>query len=771
MTSIETKVLEAAGDSILRDLNANIRRSVGAERDRKLLQYMRNDRFWKGFHYDYTDVDDGGTIRWSSVSGNMLSGGQDEDGPPGIYDYKVNLYKGDALKFIGLLSRVPNAKCVPDRQLPEYIRRANIAQDALQTILPYWGLELQHMELMRIMWKGGVGFGYTPYVTDKDRYGTVQLPEYEIVNGMLMPARYNCIQCNYEQPASAGNVCEQCGYKMGPAEFSPEVWGPVEQLKTMHTFPNGFVEFYLADLTTVITPYKIKTLDDSSWLWYEYEQDCARIICAHKELADRYNDFCGYASTYDYTGQMARDQASSPSATIQSGDPRMWNYARIWIDRENAYAIDNKDARKLILDSGGRGIKITATCGRVIGTTDGDFRKCWAACKPTVDDYLYADPLGDDYISINQAVNDSLNIMLQTQEKGIPLTLIDQQVLNFESLRKRQSVLDMIPIHLGAASGKSIREVMTQTDPGKIPPATGVVIETGMHLQRESSGLLPSVWGGDAGREQTLGEAELKRNQGMMQHGIVWAFSRHFYSRTDQNAIYQLAEAGDTTLHLPSKVPYGPPSESEIPDLPEVLKGGWHVECEEGIPLTFGQARAQMMKLLELSGIPVGPLLGLDDPTQVEALQQTLGNDYIKIPGAASLRKFNYVVQQILELGAQGVPPIPGPDGFPQPQIPIDDFEDDHELMSLLVKRWSQEVADKKIRENNKLGYDGVIAWGRAHYNVVLMQLQAQAEAGQQQQGPPQSKGRAPTPSKKESEEEVVPSKAPREDIAPAPGV
>jgi len=170
----------------------------------------------------------------------------------------------------------------------------------------------------------------------------------------------------------------------------------------------------------------------------------------------------------------------------------------------------------------------------------------------------------------------------------------------------------------------------------------------------------------------------------------------------------------------------------------ELLEGGWHVECEENIPLTSGQKRAQNWRLLEMPP-ETQSAVGLFEPNNLSAIYDTLGNGDLKVPGMDGREKALEIIAELLD-----GEPMEVQTGDPMmplrlmPSVQAAEFEDDHMLMATVVKEWAQTRTGREHKKNNRRGYDNVIAWGMVHLEMANM-----AQAGG---APPPSPSGLPAP-------------------------
>lgn len=743
---------------------------VRPERTKQLLVLERNERYWRGNHYHYP-IASGRTVDWSSVTGNLLSGPAQRTAK-GVYDYVLNYVYGDGLKLVGILGRAPHAKSSPDINNQENSNRSRKVDDILRNLIPHWDVEVQQMALVLSLYKNGTTFGYTPFVNSKKRYGQTTVPVYSEKTVEIAPERYSCPECGWDQAVSEGPECRSCGITMGPDNIAAPEYGTMAQPGgELLAFDNGSVEFYLCTAYTVSTPYYLKTLDDSPWLLYEYEDYPSNLIAAYPQIGPRRKEFqaAGSMATADYDAANARQRAATFVGNPSTTPTYLWKYSCLWVTPGTYWTTEDNMLRGYLEDNYPSGVKLVSINGKVLAEAAEDeaLSEVWSACKPCVGEYLYPQPLCTPYIRANDLINDGYNIMAQTAEKGIPMHFVDPRVVNLKALKQYEaSVMEFYPA-IPDAIGR-LRDAIWSTEPAKLNPAVSAIMETALGAARQITGLLEPLWGGQPERQQTLGEAEMRRNQALAVHTTTWNHIRSFWARCYENAVLQFAKYSADKLYFHNRMgsPHMPAREVEVGDLSDLMKGGWHIEVDENIPLTFGQKRAQWWKLIEAAAQApmLAQMLGLDQPANISTTYEMLGTDSLEIPNMYARDKADQVISRLLQ-----EPPIMLPDGTFAPSVPIDEWEDDHLLMAQRVKEWAQKNSDlndpTKPESYNPLGYQNVIAWGKAHlmaHNMSMMPPPMPDAPGG---------GRAPSagPSSDSGPGAAMPEGAPQLIPAPAP--
>lgn len=753
-------------------IRSGLESQVDVQRRIQLAKLRRNDLYWNGYHYQAPTLVNGQPT-YVPVGSIMATRGENTDGR-GAYDYVLNYYQGDGLKLIGVLGRLPNATAMPNGTSDVNEQRSALANQIIERLYSHWDLESLQPELVFSLYKDGTSWLYTPFVVNAQKYGTRRVPVVELKEGLIEPATYSCASCGnvVEFPQPEMVACPQCGTPVDPAGFREAQYGPIPTQIGENVYDNGSVECYLCNGYTVTTPFEIKDVDHCPWLRYEYDEFKGAIMEAYPEVRANRSKFAAPAGDGNNTWSMekqAREQAASPNHLTFYNRRELWRLTRFWLT-PSCYPLLLEDNAEEYYDylktNFPNGVKVTKVNGHIVRLEHEALASVWSVCKPTVGEYLYPDALGDNYIRVNRLIDDMANIQAQTAERSIPINLFDPQVLDIRAIQKFAGAPgEFIPTLPGVRG--TLRDAIYSTTPAELVNTVPQTAENFLNAGREITGITAPIFGGDQG-SQTLGEAEIKRNQALQQHTTTWTNIRKCIARAYENAIFQFAQNSVDQMYF--KVSKGMPAETmevDPAELESLLEGGWHVESDEAIPMTWGQRRAQWWQIAD-KGPDFWAMVGLQEPDNVSAMLRALGNDDLKLPMQAGVEKALITIGNLLQ--QQPIEQMDQFTGAPimLPSIQADQFEDDHNLMVKVVKEWASSkevVRNGGIRQINPAGYANVIAWGRAHQQMAMAEMMPQMEPMMDGGAPPPN-GAAPTvPSS--GVPQIPPAQAPEELGAP----
>ncbi len=585
----------------------------------------------------------------------------------------------------------------------------------------------------------------------KERYGVTEVPQYEDQPVVVDPAHFECWRCNSVVPeqmvAETGMLCPTCRTRLGESDFRQETTEMFPIEVGTQQFANGSVELQRYSSLEVTTRFSITSLDCCPWLTLDAEQHSSLVMAAYPELLGKRAGVDGGPRGGDEQSREARRIAAGYGTDSDKSWSRQdWTVTRAWLSAEMISGLDaNSTTIADLQKSYPDGAKVTYVNGKFVRCENEALSSVWSHCSPSVGDTIYSEPLGNPAVQLNDAINDGYNIIHQTAQKGIPINLYDPNVISPDAMRKMRSTpADFLPA-IPDVSGRLGNAIWTST-PAQLHPATMQMMEIAQNAGADIVAITGPLTGSDTG-DQTLGQTEIRRNQALLPHNTVWNNLRHCWARAQTNGVCQFATHTDGTIHF-RRLGAMPSTSIVIDNIEELLEGGWHVEIDEAIPLTWGQRRAQVFQLME-RGPEVMGALQMFRPQNLQTIYKILGNEDFEIPEIQLREK---VMEDIRELTLQA--PGQGPMGELMPSIPPDDFEMDHAFWVQTAKEWFNGEEGRKLKKNNLPGYMNVLARAKAELQIVNMLAQPPMppDGGPMGGGPPgalqppQASGIGPAP-------------------------
>lgn len=745
--SPEKQILEALRGPLAKIITDDVRLAIDPEKIFAYAEIRKNELYWRGNQYlDEVWSSDGSLVDYRPMNGQWYQENPDADNGNGLYDTVINDIRGYGRKFIAVCAQQPpNIKAVPnDKQNDDHIRRAKRADRVAAKLHGLWNIKQQNRKLYLSYYKNGTSFAYTKFVANGEKYGYTELDQMEMQPGPIGPATLNCIHCGQQTPventALAPTSCPGCQAPFGPEDLREPEQGNIATKTGTKRYENGCVEHRVESGLRVTTPFDIEELTDAPWLLYEYEEHKGRLFLLFPQLRDKMMNEGGAAfgggGTSTTSGQITRDIASSPSATVVAPRKHRLLFTQCWL-RPIMYelaigdvtlpgmeSMPLRDALKKLYPTG---LKVTQVNGDyVVKLEEERMDDVWFMSPPEPAENAYPDPICKDYMSVQDQTNDLANIQRQTWERAIPQMGFDTRRVDmvFQS-KYKQLPASLIPM-TGSIGGK-LDDAFT-----KLPVATPEPeMEKYAVEQREHGaeiiGITPPIFGGGA-KEQTAYATNLKRNQAMLQLSVPADAGREYWCGATYNAVMLTAKFSKGKI--PS--PHAPTTETdEIEDIEELLQGGWHFEAADSFPMSWAEQREALNELLKNSvGDPdFRQKLGFGLPNNLDKLQDTI----IAIPGwdienQDAYNKVHEEIRQLLKAAPTKQPSqaVPG-QTVDIPSIPIDDFTDDHAFVAQCIKDWAQTETAIEARATNPDGYSNVVAFGKAHAGLAMNEQKQQA--------------------------------------------
>ncbi len=630
----------------------------------KLYQYynaQRNYLMYRG-HQWVAPMYNNGYVSIGPVS-STSNGETGEDGP--AYDYIQNTFRGTGNKLIAAIgSRAPNVMVMPDDPDDEdNIRRAKNAQNCNEILDSWWEVDERSIEAALTIWTTGPAYIYTPYVADDVLYGSHAEPIIEIINH-----------------PQAGPVPTQTGTRQ---------------------YPNGRVQCHILGCDKVSTPFGIKAdLDFCPWLDYAEEQNKGILLKAYPELRAM-NIQDGPVSgggTSNVTGRQTRDAIISPygGTRLQSGS---WTHRRIWFQPWMYELVDDDQTRGLLYQSFPRGLRIAMVQDKVVRLDHEKLSEVLSAIQPSPGAVLNSDPAGQDMVSEQILENHTVNICAETMERGLPLTFARPDVLDFQRLKEQRAKANQF-IPTLPAIGERLEDSMWESPAAEFSQQIIPFMNGFRQNAQNNVGVTEALWGG--AQASTAREAEIQKNAALQGIAPIWMYFRKGFERAKRNGILQMCSFMSGVIRQGSLQA----------DLSEVSQGGWHCEADEAIPVTWGQQQDRLLFMMEKPPA-VLQAWGYNAPENIQNVQRLLGMPDWYTPGMDDYDKARATIAQLLN-----GQPSQGQDGALQPSIPVDQFEDNHQLMVQVVQGWAQK--NWRLKDSNPGGYANVIAWGTAHQKIAM---------------------------------------------------
>jgi hypothetical protein len=698
-------LLKKHAKAIARMIDDELDGDIETERLTQVAQALRNSMYWQGKQYVVPKFDsDSRTIEFVQASDN---GGKVK------FNSVYNLFKSDGRKFVGAVSpRAPNVKALPDDdESQDNLSTANNVDGAVRVLRRKWNTNRLQKEIAYHAWVTGPVFGLFSYTADGHRYGWTEEPQIEVE--------------------------------------TDETGVDVPTIKGTTRYPKGEVEAHLYSVLYVTIPYKARTLQEAPYLRLEYMEHKAILKGLYgKKLEDKDFDriYTEEGSISQEATMRAQHQEVSPSGydSTQWKDSQ-WNFSRYWI-RPSLFALikgdvrgeDGEEARKLgelMEEQYPDGIKVVRINGKIVDIVNERLDDVWAACKTGMGDRILSDPWGSSIIPIQDDENDFRNMAKEIILRSIPKTFVDSDLIDRNKIDENDPEIAEI-ILAKLKPGMPMSERMGLLPMARMPDQLVPYAQNMRERGREIGGVTEALFGGGAPSPTYRGEKQ-RRDQSMLEFAPFFDETLSFWEQAYSIGIKQWAKYGSGTVTVPGAD--GQPTSTV--DVASLDQPGWHIEAEEGIPMSHAEQVDRLLFLFNENNPEVIEKMELLSPTNSGQVYKMLGLPGFKSSIDSSRIKAQRDIQKLLlEPPVPDIDPMSGQVIGDKPSISADLFEDDPMIFAQLYREWC--LVSQGDRDTNPDGYANVVARGMQYQQAANALAMPPPEAG----GPPPPDGGAPPP-------------------------
>lgn len=676
-------------------IGGQIRPSVSMEKIWLNAQMRRAHYYWEGQQY-LTMVPNagfGGVSDYQPLSGSTSLSVASTFNYGQFSDYCLNVYRGDIRKFEAVIgTRSPNVQCStrdPNNDDQTEIKRTG---DRVASYLrSHWHVDDKHRELVHYLALYGNAFSYVRHVADSQQYGTSAIPLYQPVGIPQGEPIYHCLICGTDTPlsqvqASGGQggaqggpqlpLCPKCGNPLGPESLELPETIPGLQLTELMEYENGAVELDLVNGSMVTFPWWIKSngsnVGHAPWWIYEFELDKGRLAKIFPELKSKiYRDTYGLpieaSDATGLSGTQTRRILESPNAMYNYVWGRsQYLYTRVWLPATTLTYLPGDQPgtlREQLSAKYPTGILSHYVNGELLRIEPADLGHDWAVCKSEPSDTIYSQPYFHDYIQGQDTINDMLNNLIEAAERSTGAIIFDPQVLDPDRIREYAvQPGEYIPATPGASGDFS--QAFFKVPAAEMNPLMWDMIDRYIDKLREVSGIRPEIFGG--GNAPTARQAEMNKNQALMQLNTVWNEIRSFWAQTYDNGAHHIATFSRDGQLYQSRGGGQSPDMISIPGVSRLADGGWFFSCEEAFPMSVGQRKDFFMNLIELSA--QSPIIQQDlaSPANRARMAEAIGSPDWRVAG---VREREMILRYIAKLSKDSPVQLPAP----PPPLPVPD--------------------------------------------------------------------------------------------------
>lgn len=558
-------------------------------------------------------------------------------------------------------------------------------------------------------WTDGFAATYTRLRADKARFGSKQEPEIGLEYGELRPAGMRCSLCSGISSVDSP-VCEDCGTPHGPGSYMvPPEMGLVPRVTRMLEIPKSGVVKTSHGLIEVRRSPGARLVRECGYLILSEDVPRAHAISLYPEKSDEIGNRDEGTSAEGY-------ETSARRGLIYGGNQRaghLITYKRAWIRPWQLEAIGNEEVRESLKEKAGDGLQLIFMGGALCEVLAESLDEHWTFrfIYPGHGSGVVA--AGSATWELQQTANELLNLRVEGARQGIPALLVNNDVLDPEAFAAGRIQPGLIYQAKTPTDGGSIRDAVVATPVANLPAEVGnLENELGNQRAQQRSGLVPALWGGQAGGAgRTLGGYRLMRDQGLMRHGIPWKELEAISYESDLQAVKLYARDGYDDIEITDQGEAGEWGKSVISI--DSLSGEIRIEADDdaGFPMSPAERRAAWF---EYMGNPsLAPMLM--GPHNESMTAENMGLRDLRFPGQDAREQQRKEIDELLS-GA----PIPDPmTGQLTSTVDVDVELEDHGAHAQAIEIWANSRDGAKTKDENPAGFANVKAHWAQHLRAA----------------------------------------------------
>jgi len=713
--------------------------------------------FWRGVQNGVYNEAHGVYVLLDSV---LPSEDEDEDDDRPTFDYCINMYQATGLIIIAALvaTGVPGTRFIPeDPRKPEDITTARSAISIRDYVhhTPGFNSIGNWVTTNLRMYTDGPVLRYVRFLRDQSRFGFDEVPDIQITPQELQPAGYNCPGCGNFTPGEKARVglCPQCGHILSDKDkMEPLTVDAPTQVGTKKV-PAGRVLVDVYGVLETRLPYWADTISQCPYGGIETEVHISSLRAAYPAKMDQIQPGYGTMDSTEQRARRARQESLSPAGVSARSFSEMVTWARWFIRPSAFYSIPQMDQIQPLLQMFPDGVVVELSNDVFLAARPERMDDHLALGHALPGDGMFKPAIGDSFVPVQEMTNEAYNINYEAMEyASFPPVFYNSSMLTSGAIGKRMRPAQMTPIKLKPDTDWS--KVMWQPTMKEHSTTVDQIQQQAFTLSEFLTGAMPALFGGSEENIRTLGGYAMARDQALQRMGIPYQNAKQLEADTDLLVVKEFVRnnSGEVSYATPksnSKSPLDYEARTiKLADAQGRIRA--YPESSETFPVTGQQKRSALEKIAENQLL--APIL--TTPANMQATVQILSIPELTIPGVDLMNKILVDIQKLLEqqpVMVPGVDPMTGqPTQSMMPSMMPDDFLDDPMVVVQVVKDWAVGPAGMQARDDNPMGYQNVIAYGKLSQQKVMeaqaAALQAQAEAGAgvgegkggtEQKGPP----------------------------------
>jgi len=701
-------------------------------RERQIRLWKKLKYYWAGFQ----------RLWWSEVAHDWrvfdvnFTAETNQSTDSSFYDKPVNIFRAYLESIIAALSvTIPSIECVPDDADSALdISTAKAGDKIADLICKHNDASILWVHALFLLCTEGMVAAHS-YTKEDYSFGSYTVPKYKDEETeqeiricpnckvQIADAELSQMELDEYHPdeddveshdllRNEGALCPQCLQQVEPELQKqklviPRFIGTTEKPKSrqcIEVFGGLFVK----------VPNYARFQKDCPYLIFAYETHYSNAIERYPDLRDK---FTGQSKIGPGSGGMYDPYERWGRISTQYFGEYPINVTTIrncWL-RPSSFNVlnDEKDVdklKKLYPD----GAKVVFANDMFAEAENSCLDDEWTLTRNPLSDYIHYDPLGLLLTSIQEITNDLISLTVQTIEHGIPQTMADPSVLDFESYRQSEvSPGSVIPAT--AKTGKSLADGFYSF---KSASLSSEVLPFGQEIQELGqvvSGALPSIFGGSqagAGGKTASGYS-MSRNTALQRLQTPWKMLNVWWKEIFGKVIPAYMKEvqdderwveKDNNGNFINVFLHKAEMEGKI--------GSVELESSDQLPTTWGQKKDAIMQLLQAGNPEV--MAALSAPENINMLAEAIGLDDFIFPGEDDRQK-QYEEISVLTQSE----PFMDATGQEVSSVQVEPLVDNHEVEAGICRRWLVSDAGRLAKTENPSGYKNVLLHMKMHMDAL----------------------------------------------------
>ena len=702
-----------------------------------IRQWKKNEEFWHGMQY----------LFWSEREDSWRSPldiGWDEEDVDDVQeqlgsfsDKVVDIFKAHIEAIISALAaQIPSLRFIPDD--------ADDSNDLVtaRTYSKIADLVQRHNEAKMLFFRAlfflalqGLVASYR-YKDSDPKYGTYKVSVYGEKDTEVID--YICPECGYRSdqdwsvadvpspsslPDQSTGTCPQCGSIDKPEEsksnqkipfLMKEEERPKSRAKIDIFGPLHFKVSYYArnqDECQFLGLYADQGKDLVSSLYPEFVEDIEQ---ERMESFDRFSR-SGYVTEYD--------------AEIEQRN--LVTVKKFWLRPACFYRENDKEKRDQLIKKFPTGCKVILVGKKpiFISAEEEDLDDRWTIGQAGLSTYIHSDPICRPLIQIQEMRNQLVNLIIETISHGIPSDWADPDTVNFDMYGRFEAVPGYIYKAKAKRPGDPLGNSFYTSSRATLSKEVSMFLQ---QLDKDAQfcvGAFPSIYGGPSeGKSRTFAEYAASRQMALQRLSIVWSFVVKWWAKTIEGGVklYKECVVEDERF---VKFVSGNYINVWIRQAEMTGKvGGVEPESSESFPVSLGQKKEVILKLMELNNEYINSVIY--NPENARIIQDCFAMTELKIPGED---------QRVKQVGEINALLQSEPIDEAHSSVPIDPDIDDHQIHIVTIIAFAVDQVGLEEKRINPKGYANLIAHMKEHQMAVMLKTIQMGGGGTPAGAPPET--------------------------------